>query len=73
MKALVHIEILRADLEQMQEHLDEFADEHMNESWLDTVWKRLMDAFDTESQTEALDEAQREYERLRFIKENQDD
>ena len=66
MKALVHIEILRADLEQIQEHMDDFADDHMNESWLEPVWTRLMDAFDNDKRIVALDEAQREYERLRF-------
>lgn len=68
MKALDHIEELRRMLESEQRCFQDFADDHLNEGWLESVWKRLNLAFDDTERTAALDEAEREYERLRFVK-----
>jgi hypothetical protein len=73
MTPLDHITELSAKLAALQTEFQQFADEHMNESWLDSVWKRLCTAFDDDERIAALNEAQGQYERLRFVKENQDD
>ena len=74
MKSLDHIAELSVAVEKLQTKFQQFADEHMNEGWLESLWKRLYLAFDDDERIAALNEAQREYERLAFIsKENQDD
>jgi hypothetical protein len=69
MKALEHIQQLRASKDAEQSVFQRFADEHLCEEWLESLWKRLMAAFDDTERTAALAEAQREYERIAFVKE----
>ena len=67
MKALDHIAALRAHLEAEQELMDDFADDHQNEGWLEYPWFRLRMAYDGDDRERALDELEAEYQRLKFL------
>ena len=73
MTPLDYIAELSSKLAALQAEFQQFADEHMNADWLESVWKRLREAFDDDERIAALNEARREYERLRIVKENQDE
>jgi hypothetical protein len=72
MKALEHIQELRASKDAEQSVFQHFADEHLCEEWLESLWTRLVAAFDDTERAAALDEAQREYERIAFVKDMDD-
>ena len=71
MKDLDHIAALRAHLEAEQELMDDFADDHQNEGWLEYPWSRLRAAYDDGDRERALDELEAQYQRLKFLQEFQ--